>query len=45
MVFLIDFVTILSVLLCLSALWHAGCKGMAHSIPYVSEQKGNGTED
>lgn len=43
--FVIDYVAAPSVLLCLSALWRAGCKGMAHSIPDVSGQSGDGTED
>lgn len=43
--FLIDYVAALSVLLCLSALWRVGCKGMAHSIPDVPGQAGDGTED
>lgn len=43
--FTIDYVAVLSVLLCLSALWRAGCKGMAHSILYVSGQSSDGTGD
>lgn len=43
--FAIDYVAALSVLLGLSALWRAGCKGMAHSILYVSGQSGDGAGD